>query len=111
MFIIPDEDVQAAFDWLKDNTLTMAQAIQRRGAAEDVAKHRKAMSFRLSTEKSVADRQAEAEIDPQYQAALTELREAEAHLALLRMQQSNADKMIEAWRTVQSNIRSMGKVG
>lgn len=111
MFLITDEQVQAAFDWLHDNAPAMARAIRRRGLAEDVAKHRKAIAFRLSSAKSVADRQAEAELDEKYQAALAELREAEAELALLKMEQSNADKVIEAWRTVQSNLRSMGKTG
>lgn len=107
-FTIRDETVHAAFDMLESNAQPAAAARAMRERREDERKAAKARVFLKSTG-SVGERESHAILSEEYRIA------SEGYYAAIeadeeyRNQRSKCEAIIEAWRTVQSNYRAMGR--
>lgn len=108
-FIIEDETVHAAFDWLEENAAPAAVSRAMRERCDDERKIVKAKQF-LIANGSVAEREAKAIASPEYMEACKLYWEAVEADDKYRNRRSKAEAIIEAWRTIQSNLRAMGKV-
>jgi regulator of protease activity HflC (stomatin/prohibitin superfamily) len=108
-FTIRDETVHAAFDTLDANTQPAAAARAMRERREDEAKAAKAKAF-LQAAGSVAEREARAILSEEYYQARERYYAAVEADEEFRNERSKCEAIIEAWRTVQSNYRAMGKV-
>lgn len=106
---INDQQVQAAFDVLHDETHAKARA-----AYEFAEKRLKVVlaKAQLAAEgKTVGERDANALTSPDYEAALLKFRGIAETYYLERDRCDAARAVIDAWRTQQSDMRAMGRVG
>lgn len=105
---ISDREIQAAFDVLHD------QAHAKARAAYEFAEKRLKMVLakaQLAAEgKTVGEREANALISPEYDAALTKFRLIAESYYTERDRRDAASAVIDAWRTQQSDMRAMGRV-
>lgn len=105
---ISDREIQAAFDVLHD------QAHAKARAAYEFAEKRLKMVLakaQLAAEgKTVGEREANALISPEYEAALLKFRLIAETYYSERDRRDAASAVIDAWRTQQSDMRAMGKV-
>lgn len=108
-FIIRDETVHAAFDMLESHAQPAAAARAMRERREEERRQAKARAF-LAATGSVAERDARSLLDESYQQACERFYAAVEADEEYRNQRSKCEAVIEAWRTVQSNFRAMGKV-
>ncbi|MCC2099338.1 MAG: hypothetical protein KDJ29_20780 [Hyphomicrobiales bacterium] len=108
-FTIRDETVHAAFDALESHAQPAAAARAMRERREDERRAAKARAFLRATG-SVAEREATALLDEEYQQACERFYAAVEADEEYRNQRSKCEAIIEAWRTVQSNYRAMAKV-
>ena len=108
--LVPDDLVQSAFDWLHDNSKPAAAAKAARVRAEYKTKQVKARVF-LESEGTVAEREAKALASDRYDEAVVAEIDAVEKDEFHRNQRSKAEAIIESWRTEQSNLRAMTKVG
>lgn len=108
-FTIRDETVHAAFDMLEGHAQPAAAAKAMRERREDEKKTAKARAF-LHATGSVAERDAHAILTEEYQQACERFYAAVEADEEYRNQRGKCEAIIEAWRTVQSNYRAMGKV-
>lgn len=111
MALVPDTDVQTAFDWLREHHDSSAAAKARRVRAEHGVKRVRARLMRESHAKTQGEREAWAIDHPDYEAACEEEAKAVEADEWHRWGRAKAEMLIEAWRTEQSNIRAMGKIG
>lgn len=106
---ISDPQVQAAFDVLHD------QAHAKSRAAYEFADKRLKVVLakaQLSADgKTVGEREASALTSETYEAALKSFRMIAEGYYLERDRRDAASAVIDAWRTQQSDMRAMGKVG
>lgn len=106
---INDNEVQAAFDVLHDQAHAKARA-----AYEFSEKRLKVVLAKAqlgANGKTVGERDATALTSPEYGAALEKFwKIAEAYHSE-RDKRDAASAVIDAWRTQQSDMRAMGKVG
>lgn len=108
-FRIPDSMVQKAFDVLRDNGHAKARA-----AYEFADKHLKvvlAKAAGASNASSVAQRENEALRSDAYQLALGQFELVAEVYYTAKDKREAAVAMIDAWRTQQSDMRAMGRVG
>jgi hypothetical protein len=108
-FTIRDETVHAAFDMLESHAQPAAAAKAMRERRDDERKAAKARAFREASG-SVAEREAAAILSEDYRLACERFYAAVEADEEYRNQRSKCEAIIEAWRTVQSNYRAMGKV-
>ncbi|WP_159585971.1 hypothetical protein [Chelativorans xinjiangense] len=108
-FTIRDETVHAAFDMLESHAQPAAAARAMRERREDERRAAKARAF-LEAAGSVAERESKAVLSEEYQLACERFYAAVETDEEYRNQRSKCEAVIEAWRTVQSNYRAMGKV-
>lgn len=108
-FTIRDETVHAAFEALQDNAQPSAAAKAMRERRDDERRAAKARAF-LAATGSVAERDAKSVLDEGYTQACERYYAAVEADEEFRNERSKAEAIIEAWRTVQSNWRAMGKV-
>lgn len=108
-FTILDETVHAAFDMLETYAQPAAAAKAMRERREDERKAAKARAF-LKASGSVAEREATAILAEDYTHACERFYAAVEADEEYRNQRNKCEAIIEAWRTVQSNYRAMGKV-
>jgi len=108
-FTIRDETVHAAFDMLEKHAQPAAAAKAMRERREDERKAIKARAF-LKATGSVAEREAHAILTEEYRIACEGFYAAVEADEEYRNQRNKCEAIIEAWRTVQSNYRAMGKV-
>lgn len=108
-FTIRDETVHAAFDMLESHAQPAAAARAMRERREDERRAVKARAF-LKATGSVAERDAHALLTEEYQQASERFYASVEADEEFRNQRSKCEAVIEAWRTVQSNYRAMGKV-
>lgn len=108
-FTIRDETVHAAFDMLEGHAQPAAAARAMRERREEEKRQAKARAF-LKATGSVAERDAHSLLDEGYQQACERFYAAVEADEEYRNQRSKCEAVIEAWRTVQSNYRAMGKV-
>ena len=106
--LITDQMVHAAFDWLEENTDRAAHAKAMRVKAEYATKRARAQAF-LDAEGTVAEREARAFMsDSVKDAMLAEVEAVEAD-EKMRGRRDKCSVIIDAWRTEQSNLRTMGR--
>jgi len=109
MIRIPDSHVEHAFELLKSQTHATARA-----AYEFAEKHLKVILAKaeLSADaKTVGERQATALASPEYERALNDFKLVAENYHRERDRREAASAVIDAWRTQQSDLRSMGRVG
>lgn len=108
--IVSDEVVQKAFDWLEENREASAAAKALRIRAEYCVKQAKAQAF-LTADGNNAVREAEAITSDLVKSAIENEIEAIKQDEFHRNQRSRCAALIDAWRTEQSNQRTMARVG
>lgn len=108
-FTIRDETVHAAFDALEAHAQPAAAARAMRERREDERRAAKARAF-LQATGTVAEREALSLLDEEYRQSCERFYAAVEADEEYRNQRSKCEAIIEAWRTVQSNYRAMGKV-
>lgn len=109
MIRIPDSHVEHAFEVLKSQKHAAARA-----AYEFAEKHLKvilAKAQMAANGKTVGERDAAALASPEYERALIDFRLVAENYHGERDRRDAASAIIDAWRTQQSDMRSMGKVG
>lgn len=107
--LVSDKMIQAAFDYLHEQGAAAAQARADLIIAEYRRKKARGQIILDSIEKTMAMREAEADCHPDYEeACITEAKCAE-RVEWHRHQLKRAEAIIEAWRTEQSNARTMGR--
>jgi hypothetical protein len=110
MRLIPDEAVQAAFDYLDEHAAQAGAAAAERERSHYGLKIAFGRLFSQAPEGSVAAKEAWVHAHIDYQAAV------DAHCAAVkrhedfRNRNSKASAIIDAWRTQSSNQRTMGRV-
>jgi hypothetical protein len=106
--MISDTEIEAALDYLRDNSALAAQARAERLYMEDYRKVVKAQLMGKCNEAAVGAQERFAYAHPDYAAHLDAMRTAiekdEKHRFLLAAAQAK----IEAWRSEQANQRAMG---
>ena len=109
--LIDDERVQAAFNALEQTAQDLPEARGRRVYLEAASKSIKAKLMADSKATSVAAKECDAYAHSNYEIHIEGLREAVIEEEKLRLYRDNAAITIDAWRTQQSTLRSMGKIG
>jgi hypothetical protein len=109
MIRIPDSHVEHAFEILKGQKHAAARAAYE--FAEKQLKVVLAKAEIAANAKTVGERQASALASPEYERALTDFRLVAENYHSERDRRDAASAIIDAWRTQQSDMRAMGKVG
>jgi len=107
--LVSEEMVQQAFDWLHDNRQASAHAKAMRIRAEYAVKKARSKAF-LDATGNNAEREAKAMQTDEYDKAVEEEIVAIEADEFHRNQRNRCGAIIEAWRTEQSNLRSMAKI-
>ncbi len=108
-FRVPDAHVQAAFDILRAGDHAAARA-----GYEFAEKHLKvvlAKAAGASDATSAAQREVDALRSPTYERALLDFKLVAETYHKARDRREAAAAVIDAWRTQQSDLRAMGRVG
>ena len=108
--MVTDEDIQRAFDWLRDNAEKAAEARAQRVGLEEGRKRIKAMLMKKHLDKPVSAQEREAYADPEYAEYLEGMQEAIARDEHFRWLRDAAIAKIDAWRTMAANQRGAGRV-
>lgn len=106
---ISERLVEQAFDRLRSTDHALARA-----GYEMAEKNLKVILARAEMQangKTVGERQATALTSPEYESALTEWRALAENYYRERDKREAAVAVIDAWRTQQSDMRAMGRVG
>lgn len=106
---ISDPQVQAAFDVLHSREHAKARAAYE--YAEKRLKVALAKSQLAAEGKTVGERDALAQVSESYQAALKSFHLIAETYYSERDKRDAATSVIDAWRTQQSDMRAMGRVG
>ena len=109
MIRIPEEHVERAFEILKEGNHARARA-----AYEFAEKHLKVILAKAelaANGKTVGERQATALASPEYERALLDFKLVAESYHQARDKREAAVAVIDAWRTQQSDLRAMGRVG
>lgn len=107
--MITDEQAEAAVSWLRDNADAAAKAKAERIYMEQWIKTVKAKATAASNAKTATERETEALLSVEYKAGLQAYREAVEADERHRFMREAASAKIEAWRTLCSNLRGMGR--
>jgi len=109
MIRIPDAHVEHAFEVLKSQKHAASRA-----AYEFAEKHLKVILAKAelaANGKTVGERQASALASPEYERALADFRLVAESYHSERDRREASVAIIDAWRTQQSDMRAMGRVG
>lgn len=109
--MIQDDDIEKAVDYLRDNATKAAKAKAERIYAEEYRRVVKSQIMRENDDKALGAQEAIAYADARYTQHLKAMREAIEADEYHRWMLTAAEAKIEAWRTQQSNARSLGKLG
>lgn len=109
MIRIPDTHVEHAFDVLKSQKHAAARAAYE--FAEKQLKVVLSKCYLRAEGKTVGEREAAAQASPEYERALNDFRLVAENYHGERDRRDAASAIIDAWRTQQSDMRAMGKVG
>jgi hypothetical protein len=109
MIRIPDEHVEHAFELLKSQKHATARAAYE--FAEKQLKVVLAKATLAANGKTVGEREATALASHEYERALTDFKLIAQNYYGERDRRDAASAIIDAWRTQQSDMRAMGKVG
>jgi hypothetical protein len=107
-FWISDQQVQAAFDVLNSPDHAKARAAYE--YAEKRIKVAYAKAQLAAEGKTVGEREANAQTSPDYEAALKSFRLIAEAYYLERDKRDAASAVLDAWRTLRSDQRALGKV-
>lgn len=108
MFWISDEQVQEAFDVLHSKDHAKARAAYE--YAEKRIKVALAKAQLAAEGKTVGERDANAQTSPDYEAALKSFHLIAQSYYLERDRRDAAGAVLDAWRTLRSDARQLGKV-
>lgn len=109
MIRIPDSHVEHAFELLKSGSHATARAAYE--FAEKQLKVTLARAELTAEGKTVGERQASALTSPTYERALADYRLVAENYYRERDRREAAVAVIDAWRTQQSDMRALGRVG
>lgn len=109
MITIPDSHVEHAFEVLKSPKHAAARAAYE--FAERQLKVTLAKAELQANGKTVGERQASALVSPEYERALNAFKLVAESYYQERDRRDAASAIIDAWRTQQSDMRAMGRVG
>ncbi len=105
--IVTDEDVEKALSWLRDSAKQMGHAKARMIRAGHMVKHIEALETKMSSERSVEAKKADARCSKRYLDAIeADALATGAYQELLSRREANA-MTIEAWRSEAANYRAM----
>lgn len=109
MIRIPDDHVQHSFDLLKSGSHAVARAAYE--FAEKQLKVTLARAELQAEGKTVGERAAVALTSPEYARALSDYKLVAESYYRERDRREAAVAVIDAWRTQQSDMRALGRVG
>lgn len=109
MIRIPDTHVEHAFELLKSGDHAVKRAAYE--FAEKQLKVILAKAEIAANGKTAAERQASALASPEYERALSDFKGIAELYYKERDRREAAVAVIDAWRTQQSDMRAMGRVG
>jgi len=109
--VITDDDVQAAVDYLSENSGPAAKARADRIYMEEYRKVVKATMMRENPNLSIGSQEAIAYASERYLSHLQAMRHAIEADEQHRWMMVAAEAKIEAWRTQQANYRAQGRTG
>jgi hypothetical protein len=109
MIRIPDSHVEHAFELLKSNKHAAARAAYE--FAEKGLKVTLAKAELTSNGKTIGERQASALASPEYERARADFKLVAEVYFTEKDRREAAVAVIDAWRTQQSDMRAMGRVG
>lgn len=107
--LIPEEAVQAAFDWLREESDIVGAARANLVRAEFQAKRVHARLMK-DAEGAMELRKAKATDHPEYAAVMENLARAEGIWETLKDKRSKAEAILEAWRTQEASQRGLRQV-
>lgn len=102
-------DPNKAVDFLFENAAKYAKAKAERIYLEQFRKSKKAILFRGSSEKTIAEREAVAYSHPDYIDLLSGIKAAVEEEERLRWQMVAAEARIEVWRSQEATNRTVDK--
>lgn len=105
-----DIDPNKAVNYLLKNAPLYAKAKAERVYLEEFRKTKKAILFRESPEKTIAEREHWAYSHPDYQELLEGIREAVEMEEKLRWEMVAAQARIEIWRSQEATNRNVDKM-
>ena len=109
--LISDDAAHDAFDKLRETIEPGAAARGMRTRAEHMLKVAKARAVLKATGGTVAEREAQALLSPEVTAAMKAEADAVEQDEFFRNQRNTCTTIIDGWRTEQSSIRALGKIG
>jgi|SRR5215469_7623090 len=104
--LIPDEKVEAAFDWLHANADTVAEARAHRLYLIEYRKTLKARIMQQHADLALTAQEREAYASPRYEEHLQGLKIAIEKDERLQFLKETNLALIEAWRTAAANRRA-----
>lgn len=108
--MITDEEIERALAWMVANADKAAKARADRLFIEESLKPIKSKLMKLSGQDSIGAQERDALASPDYQTALDGFHAAVYEDERFRVLYKSAEARIEAWRTLSSNNRAIGKV-
>ena len=109
--MITERDIEHSFDWLNKNAEPAAKARADRLYLEEFRKTLKAEIMAEHANLKIGEQEREAYADSRYKAHLLGYQEAVKRDEWFRWWKGAHEAKIEAWRTMESSRRGMGKVG
>lgn len=106
---VPESHVQHSFDILKSQDHAAARAAYE--FAEKSLKVTLAKAMLQANGKTVGEREATALASPEYERALHDYKLVAEAYYTAKDRRDAASAVIDAWRTQQSDLRALGKVG
>ena len=104
--MIPEDQVEKALDWLRDNAVPAAKAKADRIVVEAMLKVIKSKLMKSCGETTAAAQEREAEAHPDYERHLQAIAAAVELDETFKWRKEAAQSKIEAWRTMCSNERA-----
>ncbi len=102
---ITDEDVETAFDWLRENAAAAAKARAERVYVQEFRKSLKAQLMQEHHNLPVSAQEREAYADPRYIEFLQALKEAVFQDEKIGFLREAALAKVDAWRSASANER------
>ncbi len=105
--IVPDNELQMALDFLRDNAKALGEAKARAVKADHMVRHVEALMAKASPATSNDAKRFDARTTDEYLDAINEDAFAAGELAKLQALRQAAELKIESWRSEQANYRAM----
>lgn len=105
--IVPDNELELALDWLRDNAAAIGEAKRQAVLSERWVKHVEAIEMKRCSGQSAAAQKREAQASDSYRMAIMAEAIAAGEYEKMRALREAAAAKIEAWRSEQANYRAM----